>query len=150
MKFAVSTVAALALLVSVASQMPTCAKDKSKSKESSGQMVKTSTGLQYQDVTVGKGQSPQPGRKVVVHYTGWLMNGTKFDSSVDRGKPFDFVLGAHQVIPGWDEGVASMKVGGKRILVIPPDLAYGQRGTPGGPIPPNATLKFEVELLGVQ
>ena len=96
---------------------------------------------------------PTPGSKVSVHYTGWLYNndkkGAKFDSSVDRGKPFEFKLGAHQVIAGWDEGVAGMRVGGKRTLIIPPELGYGARGA-GGVIPPNATLIFEVELLGVK
>lgn len=111
-------------------------------------MTTTDTGLQYEDKVVGTGAAPQKGQVVVVHYTGWLLDGTKFDSSVDRGQPFEFPLGAGQVIPGWDEGVATMKVGGKRILVIPSDLAYGPRAM--GPIPANATLKFEVELLGVK
>jgi FKBP-type peptidyl-prolyl cis-trans isomerase len=107
-------------------------------------------GLKYQDLTVGTGAEATAGKKVSVHYTGWLTNGTKFDSSVDRGQPFQFTLGAHEVISGWDQGVAGMKVGGKRKLTIPPDLGYGAAGTPGGPIPPNATLVFDVELLDVK
>ena len=112
-------------------------------------LTTTPSGLQYEDLTVGTGATPQKGQIVEVHYTGWLLDGTKFDSSVDRGQPFTFPLGQGQVIPGWDEGVATMKVGGKRILVIPANLAYGDRGA-GGAIPPGATLKFEVELLGVK
>ena len=102
-----------------------------------------------EDVVVGTGTEATSGQKVTVHYTGWLTNGTKFDSSKDRGQPFTFALGRGQVIKGWDEGVATMKVGGTRKLVIPPDLAYGARGA-GGVIPPNATLTFEVELLEVR
>jgi len=97
----------------------------------------------------GTGATPQAGQTVSVHYTGWLTNGTKFDSSHDRNQPFTFVLGRGQVIKGWDEGVAAMKVGGKRKLTIPPEKAYGDRGFPGA-IPPNSTLVFEVELLGIQ
>ncbi len=115
-----------------------------------GKVVVTPSGLNYQDLVVGTGAEAVPGKVVVVHYTGWLMNGDKFDSSLDRGKPFEFPLGAGRVIKGWDEGVAGMKVGGKRILIIPPELAYGERGAGGGRIPPNATLKFEVELLEVK
>ncbi len=111
--------------------------------------VTTRSGLKFQDLVVGEGASPQAGQTVVVHYTGWLTDGNKFDSSVDRGQPFKFVLGAGQVIKGWDEGVATMKIGGKRKLTVPPQLGYGQRGFPGA-IPPAATLIFDVELLGVQ
>ena len=112
-------------------------------------MITTASGLQYEDQVVGTGVEAKAGKSVDVHYTGTLKDGKKFDSSVDRGKPFTFKLGAGQVIKGWDEGVAGMKVGGKRTLVIPPDLGYGARGA-GGVIPPNATLKFEVELLDVK
>ena len=111
--------------------------------------VTTPSGLKYVDLVTGTGESPKPGQTVTVHYTGTLENGSKFDSSVDRGQPFTFQIGLGQVIKGWDEGVAGMKVGGKRTLVIPPDLGYGARGA-GGVIPPNATLKFEVELLDVK
>ena len=106
-------------------------------------------GLKYTDDQVGTGAEALTGKTVVVHYTGWLTDGTKFDSSKDRNQPFSFPLGGGRVIKGWDEGVAGMKVGGKRTLTIPPDLGYGARGA-GGVIPPNATLKFEVELLDVK
>ena len=109
----------------------------------------TPSGLQYWDIKVGTGATAAAGQTVKVHYTGWLTTGKKFDSSVG-GAPFSFPLGAGQVIKGWDEGVAGMKVGGKRQLRIPPDLAYGEQGTPGGPIPPNATLIFDVQLVGIQ
>jgi FKBP-type peptidyl-prolyl cis-trans isomerase len=105
--------------------------------------------LIIEDLTVGQGDEAIAGNTVVVHYTGWLTNGTKFDSSKDRGDPFDFPLGAGHVIRGWDQGVAGMKVGGIRKLTIPPELGYGARGA-GGVIPPNATLIFEVELLAVR
>src|SRR5262245_10099512 len=111
-------------------------------------MPTTPTGLTIDDVTVGDGAAAAAGQQVTVHYTGWLTDGTKFDSSKDRNDPFVFPLGAGRVIKGWDEGVQGMKVGGKRKLTIPPALGYGARGA-GGVIPPNATLVFEVELLGV-
>jgi peptidylprolyl isomerase len=113
----------------------------------------TASGLQIADSKVGTGATPKPGQTCVMHYTGWLYEngakGKKFDSSVDRGEPFEFPIGQKRVIAGWDEGVASMKVGGKRTLIIPPALGYGSRGA-GGAIPPNATLIFEVELLDVK
>lgn len=112
-------------------------------------MVETPTGLRYEDVTIGSGETASPGQTVSVHYTGWLPDGTPFDSSRERGEPFEFVLGEGRVIAGWDEGVAGMQVGGTRRLVIPPDLAYGEAGAPGA-IPPNATLVFDVELVAVR
>jgi peptidylprolyl isomerase len=115
--------------------------------------VTTPSGLQIIDTQVGTGETPKRGQICVMHYTGWLSEngakGRKFDSSVDRGQPFEFPLGMQRVIAGWDEGVATMKVGGKRTLIIPPQLGYGARGA-GGVIPPNATLIFDVELLGVK
>lgn len=112
--------------------------------------VTTSSGLKYVDVKVGTGPAAKSGDTVAVHYTGRLTNGTKFDSSLDRGKPFEFHLGQGEVIKGWDEGVAGMKKGGKRKLTIPAKLGYGATGTPGGPIPPNATLVFDVELIAIK
>ena len=115
-----------------------------------GKTVQTPSGLSYKDTKEGEGATPKSGQTVVVHYTGWLkQNDQKFDSSVDRGEPFKFHIGKSEVIPGWDEGVATMKVGGKRQLIIPAELAYGARGVPGA-IPPNATLVFDVELLKVE
>jgi peptidylprolyl isomerase len=111
--------------------------------------ITTPSGLQYVDLVKGTGATPRAGQIVSVHYTGWLKDGTKFDSSLDRGQPFKFPLGQGRVIKGWDEGVASMQIGGKRKLIIPPGLAYGSQGA-GGVIPPNAELTFDVELLGVQ
>jgi peptidylprolyl isomerase len=116
-------------------------------------VVRTASGLTIIDTKVGSGPSPKPGQTCVMNYTGWLYEngkkGKKFDSSFDSGKPFSFPIGQRQVIAGWDEGVASMKVGGKRTLIIPPHLAYGEKGA-GGVIPPNATLIFDVELLAVK
>jgi peptidylprolyl isomerase len=121
--------------------------------QNAGKSMTTASGLQITDTKAGTGATPKTGQICVMHYTGWLYQngakGAKFDSSVDRGQPFEFPIGTGRVIKGWDEGVASMKVGGKRTLVIPPDLGYGARGA-GGVIPPNATLIFEVELLGVK
>jgi peptidylprolyl isomerase len=118
-----------------------------------GTTMTTASGLQITDSKVGSGASPKTGQVCVMHYTGWLYDngakGAKFDSSLDRGEPFEFQIGMGQVIKGWDEGVASMKIGGKRTLIIPPQLGYGARGA-GGVIPPNATLIFDVELLGVK
>src|SRR5579863_5847767 len=114
-----------------------------------GDGVKTDSGLLYWDIRVGTGALAKEGSHVRVHYTGWLTTGKKFDSSVDAKQPFDFTIGAGDVIKGWDEGVAGMKVGGKRQLRIPPELAYGAGGTPGGPIPPNATLIFDIQLRAV-
>src|SRR5271167_3742564 len=114
-----------------------------------GDGVKTESGLQYWDIRVGNGEAAKEGSHVRVHYTGWLTTGKKFDSSVDAGKPFDFTIGNGEVIKGWEEGVAGMRVGGKRQLRIPPALAYGAEGYPGA-IPANATLIFDVQLLGVQ
>ena len=114
-----------------------------------GTIVTTSSGLQYVDLVTGNGKVANPGDMAVVHYTGWLKDGTKFDSSKDRNKPFQFSLGAGRVIKGWDEGVVGMKIGGKRKLIIPPELGYGARGA-GRAIPPNATLMFEVELLDLR
>jgi FKBP-type peptidyl-prolyl cis-trans isomerase len=129
-----------------------CQKEASSSDGSQAEKGSTdvaNSNLKIEDLKVGTGDSPKPGDVVSVHYTGWLENGTKFDSSVDRGEPFEFVIGQGQVIQGWDQGVMTMKEGGKRKLTIPPELGYGARGA-GGVIPPNATLIFEVELLDVK
>jgi peptidylprolyl isomerase len=116
-------------------------------------MIETNSGLKYEDTMVGTGTSPSRGQTCVMHYTGWLWQndakGNKFDSSVDRGRPFSFQIGVGMVIKGWDEGVSTMQIGGKRTLLIPAELGYGARGA-GGVIPPNATLLFEVELLEVK
>ncbi|MGE0768826.1 MAG: FKBP-type peptidyl-prolyl cis-trans isomerase [Hyphomicrobiaceae bacterium] len=121
--------------------------------QTKGHIVKTPSGLTITDTKEGTGESPETGQICVMHYTGWLYEngakGKKFDSSVDRGQPFEFPIGTGRVIKGWDEGVATMKVGGKRTLVIPPELGYGARGA-GGVIPPNATLIFDVELLALR
>ena len=154
-KTGVALVAALAITVSVGCTKKGKKADAPAAKDTkeapaaaadSGDWTTTDSGLKYQVVNVGSGGSPVQGKLVTVHYTGWLTNGTKFDSSVDRDQPFKFQIGIGQVIKGWDEGVSSMKKGEKRILMIPPELGYGERGA-GGVIPPNATLKFEVELL---
>ena len=121
--------------------------------QTTGTPVTTPSGLQIIDTKIGTGPSPRTGQTCIMHYTGWLYEngkkGKKFNSSVDRGEPFEFPIGTHRVIAGWDEGVATMKVGGKRTLIIPPALGYGARGA-GGAIPPNATLIFDVELLGIK
>jgi len=117
--------------------------------KTTGKTVTLPDGLIYTDLKVGKGALPKPGQTAIVHYVGTFPDGKKFDSSRDRKEPFEFPLGAHKVIPCWDEGVATMRVGGRRKLVCPPSLAYGDRGA-GGVIPPNATLDFDVELLGVK
>ncbi|BAC88782.1 FKBP-type peptidyl-prolyl cis-trans isomerase [Gloeobacter violaceus] len=131
------------------SPSPTTGKNKMPQPGQTPSYTTTTSGLKYLDETVGNGASPQKGQRVTVHYTGTLEDGKKFDSSRDRGQPFSFTIGVGQVIQGWDEGVATMKVGGKRKLVVPANLGYGARGA-GGVIPPNATLLFDVELLGVQ
>jgi len=122
---------------------------KKETKNMAEQTVTTESGLTYLDMTVGTGRLAELGDTASVHYTGWLADGKKFDSSVDRKEPFSFRLGAGQVIKGWDEGVTGMKIGGKRKLTIPPQLGYGTRGA-GGVIPPNATLTFDVELLDLR
>ena len=144
-----STLAATALTLTVsAAAMPTTAMA-----QTPGKAMTTASGLQIIDIQVGTGATPKPGQICVVHYTGWLyqdgQKGKKFDSSVDRNDPLEFPVGQRRVIAGWDEGVASMKVGGKRTLIIPPELGYGARGA-SGVIPPNATLIFDVDLLDVK
>jgi len=139
---------ALALVTAVSLSAQTAKPNTAAPSKVTGDGVKTDSGLQYWDIKVGTGTEAKKGDHVKVHYTGWLTSGKKFDSSVDAGRPFDFTIGAGQVIKGWEEGVAGMKVGGKRQLRIPPLLGYGERGYPGV-IPSNATLIFDVELLGV-
>jgi len=148
---AAALAAALVAAPAVADDVkPTPAPDATQKGES--KMHKTPSGLEFEDIKEGTGATPKPGQVCVMNYTGWLWEngakGKKFDSSLDRGTPFEFPIGQGRVIKGWDEGVATMKVGGKRVLLIPPQLAYGARGA-GGVIPPNATLIFEVELLGI-
>jgi peptidylprolyl isomerase len=141
--FLPSAVAALAIVIAMTAIVP----------PANAETVTTPSGLKITDTQVGTGAAPKQGQTCVMHYTGWLYEngakGKKFDSSVDRGQPFEFPIGMRRVIAGWDEGVATMKVGGKRTLIIPPELGYGARGA-GGVIPPNATLIFDVELLGVK
>src|SRR5436853_4321823 len=143
---AFSLMAALTAVVANAPVHPAIA-------QTAGKTMTTASGLQITDIKAGTGATPKPGQTCVMHYTGWLYQngakGQKFDSSLDRGQPFEFPIGVKRVIAGWDEGVASMKVGGKRTLIIPPELGYGGRGA-GGVIPPNATLMFDVELLAVK
>jgi FKBP-type peptidyl-prolyl cis-trans isomerase len=150
-KYLYATVAILTLTLLTTAQTASQKKpDTSAPSKVTGPGVKTDDGLQYWDIRVGTGQTAKEGNHVRVHYTGWLTNGKKFDSSVDAGSPFDFTIGNGEVIKGWEEGVTGMRVGGKRQLRIPPSLGYGAQGTPGGPIPPNATLIFDIKLLGVE
>src|SRR5262249_61221065 len=148
----ISTLAAIAIALASTAFAPSGAFAQGAG-QGAGKPMTTAPGLQIIDPTVGTGASPKPGQICVMHYTGWLyengQKGKKFDSSVDRNEPFEFPIGQHRVITGWDEGVATMKVGGKRTLIIPPALGYGARGA-GGVIPPNATLIFDVELLSVK
>jgi len=149
-RIAIILVALLLIIAVVAYFVVKNQKEKDQALEPiTGDLVTTATGLQYQDLVIGNGAEAKAGDVVSVHYTGWLDDGTKFDSSLDRGQPFEFTLGLGKVIQGWDEGVEGMKVGGKRKLIIPPDLAYGSSGA-GNVIPPNATLTFEIELLEIK
>jgi peptidylprolyl isomerase len=144
---------AFAIIVALATSVAITPGNPAIAEQQGSSMTTTPSGLQYEDTVVGKGAAPETGQICVMHYTGWIYDGgkkgAKFDSSLDRGQPFEFPLGTGRVIKGWDEGVAGMKVGGKRTLIIPAELGYGARGA-GGVIPPNATLIFDVELLGVK
>jgi peptidylprolyl isomerase len=150
--FPFASVAALAAVTALAGVCAAIAPSAATA-QTAGATMTTPSGLKITDTQVGTGATPKPGQICVMHYTGWLYEGgakgKKFDSSLDRGQPFQFPIGRRQVIAGWDEGVATMKVGGKRTLIIPPELGYGARGA-GGVIPPNATLIFDVELLDVK
>jgi peptidylprolyl isomerase len=152
MRFSRRTIIRTAV-AAVAAAVATPVAIRTASAQTAGKPMTTASGLQIIDSKVGTGASPKSGQTCVMHYTGWLyengQKGKKFDSSVDRNEPFEFPIGQRRVIAGWDEGVASMKVGGKRTLIIPPELGYGARGA-GGVIPPNATLMFDVELLAVK
>jgi len=147
-----SAVAALAVIAALAGLFTAIA-PAAAAAQAAGATITTPSGLKITDTQVGTGATPRPGQICVMHYTGWLYEGSakgkKFDSSLDRGRPFEFPIGQRRVIAGWDEGVATMKVGGKRTLIIPPQLGYGASGA-GGVIPPNATLIFDVELLDVK
>lgn len=138
----------LLTLIIAGALVASCGSSKETTKNEGSNMIKTASGLQYMDIEVGTGVSPQKGQTCVVHYHGTLLDGTVFDSSKERGQPFEFQIGEGRVIKGWDEGVMSMKIGGKRKLVIPPDLAYGPRQM--GKITANSTLVFEVELLDIR
>jgi FKBP-type peptidyl-prolyl cis-trans isomerase FkpA len=146
---AIASALAVLVIVLSACSAPAAQQQSTKASGATTTEVTMPDGLKYTDDQIGTGAEATAGKTAVVHYTGWLMDGTKFDSSVDRNQPFSFPLGGGQVIKGWDEGVVGMKVGGKRTLIIPPALGYGARGA-GNVIPPNATLKFEVQLLDVR
>jgi FKBP-type peptidyl-prolyl cis-trans isomerase FkpA len=146
---ATAIVVGITTILAVAQTATKTKTDTSAPTKVTGAGVKTDSGLQYWEIRLGTGTVAKEGSHVRVHYTGWLTNGKKFDSSVDAGQPFDFTIGNGEVIKGWEEGVTGMKVGGKRQLRIPPSLAYGAQGYPGA-IPPNATLIFDIQLLGVQ
>jgi FKBP-type peptidyl-prolyl cis-trans isomerase FkpA len=140
-----ATIATFGVLLAVAVSQVGCSR-----KHGAAKQAPRADGLVIEDLKEGAGPVAGKGQTVSVHYTGWLKDGTKFDSSLDRGQPIEFLLGQGVVIKGWDAGLDGMRVGGKRKLTIPPEMAYGARGTPGGPIPPNATLVFEVELVAIK